>query len=148
MLNTLTVLLSIHVLAAALWVGGGFLLNIAMLLAARSGDPAMRLAAMRLASFAGPLVFLPLALVVLLSGAWLTEKYFDWGDLWVVLGLIGLVTASTVGLLYLTPRTRRAVAGMEQGAPPPSGRNWVPVVGELNLLLIVAVLVLMVIRPT
>jgi len=52
--NTLNVLLSIHVLASVFWVGGGFLLNVAMLLAARSGDPASRLAAMRLAHFVEP----------------------------------------------------------------------------------------------
>jgi len=146
--TTLTVLLSIHVLAAAFWVGGGFLLNVAMLLAGRSGDPGSRLAAMRLAHFAGPKVFTPLALIVLGSGAWMTEKYFDWGDLWIGLGLIGLVTVTSVGLFYLSPRAGRAIAGMEQGLPPPPGRNWVPIVGRLNLLLISAVVVVMVIRPT
>jgi uncharacterized membrane protein len=146
--NTLNVLLSIHILAAVFWVGGGFLLNLAMLLAARSGDPASRLAAMRLAHFVGPRVFLPLAAIVLGSGAWMTEKYFDWEQLWIVLGLIGLVTAISVALLYLTPRAGRAVAAMEQGIPPPPGRNWVPIVGRLNLLLVSAVVVVMVIKPT
>jgi hypothetical protein len=37
---------------------------------------------------------------------------------------------------------------MEQGVPPPPGRNWVPVVGRLNLLLVSAVVVVMVIKPT
>ena len=148
MVTTLTVLLSIHVLAAVFWVGGGFLLNVAMLLAGRSGDPGARLAAMRLAYFVGPRVFLPLALIVLGSGIWMTEKYFDWGELWIQLGLIGLVTAISVALLYLTPRSARAVAAMEAGIPPPPGRNWVPIVGRLNLLLVSAVVVLMVIRPT
>ena len=148
MVNTLTVLLSIHVLAAVFWVGGGFLLNVAMLLAARSGDPASRLAAMRLAHFVGPRVFLPLALIVLGSGIWMTEKYFDWEQLWIILGLIGLVTAISIALLYLSPRAGRAVVAMEQGIPPPPGRNWVPIVGRLNLLLVSAVVVIMVIRPT
>ena len=147
MVNKLTVLQSIHVLAAVFWVGGGFLLNVAMLLAARSDDPASRLAAMRLAHFAGPKVFTPLALIVLGSGAWLTEEYFDWGELWIVLGLIGLVTAITVALFYLSPRAGRAVRAMEQGVPPPPGRNWVPIVGRLNLLLVSAVVVVMVIKP-
>ena len=148
MVNELTVLQSIHVLAAVFWVGGGFLLNVAMLLAARSGDPGSRLAAMRLAHFAGLKVFMPLALIVLASGVWMTEEYYDWGELWIVLGLIGLVTAITVALLYLSPRAGRAVKAMEQGVPPPPGRNWVPIVGRLNLLLVSAVVVVMVIKPT
>jgi len=148
MVNTLTVLLSIHVLAAVFWVGGGFLLNVAMLLAARSGDPASRLAAMRLAQFVGPRVFLPLALIVLGTGIWMTEKYFEWDQLWIVLGLVGLVTAISIALLYLSPRAGRAVLAMEQGVPPPPGRNWVPIVGRLNLVLVSAVVVIMVIKPT
>jgi hypothetical protein len=146
--NTLNVLLSIHVLAAVFWVGGGFLLNVAMLLAARSGDPASRLAAMRLSHFVGPRLFLPLAAIVLGTGVWMTEKYFDWEQLWIVLGLVGLVTAISVALLYLSPRAGRAVAAMEQGIPPPPGRNWVPIVARLNLLLVSAVVVVMVIKPT
>ena len=148
MLNTLTTLLSIHVLAAVFWVGGGFLLNVAMLLAARSGDPASRLAAMRLAHVVGPWLFLPLSLIVLGTGVWMTEKYYEWDQLWIVLGLIGTVTAISIALLYLSPRAGHAVAGMEQGVPPPPGRNWVPVVGRLNLLLVSAVVVVMVIKPT
>jgi len=65
-----------------------------------------------------------------------------------VLGLIGTVTAISIALLYLSPRAGRAVAAMEQGVPPPPGRNWVPVVGRLNLLLVSAVVVIMVIKPT
>lgn len=148
MVNTLNVLVSIHVLAAVFWVGGGFLLNVAMLLAARSGDPASRLAAMRLAHFVGPRLFLPLALIVLGTGIWLTEKYYDWDLLWIVLGVVGLVTAISIALLYLSPRAARAVAAMEQSVPPPPGRNWVPIVGRLNLLLVSAVVVIMVIKPT
>lgn len=148
MVNTLNVLLSIHVLAAVFWVGGAFMLNLAMLLAASSGDPAARLASMRLAHVAGLKVFLPLAAIVLGSGVWMTEKYYDWEQLWIVLGLVGLVTAISVGLLYLAPRAGRAVAAIEQGIPPPPGRNWVPIVGRLNLLLVSAVVVVMIIKPT
>ena len=39
-------------------------------------------------------MFLPLALIVLGSGIWMTEKYFDWEQLWIILGLIGLVIVS------------------------------------------------------
>jgi len=146
--NELTVLTSIHVLAAAFWVGGGLMLNVAMTLAGRSGDPQNMLPAMKLAQFVGSKVFGPLALAVLVTGAWLTEEYYDWGYLWIVLGLIGLVSMQAIGMLYLAPRGGRAIEGMEAGRPPPPGRNWVPAVARLNLLLISAILVLMVIKPT
>ena len=58
------------------------------------------------------------------------------------------MTAITVATFYLGPRAGRAVAGLEAGTPPPPGRNWVPIVGRLNLVLVSAVVVIMVIRPT
>jgi uncharacterized membrane protein len=147
MVNELTVLKSIHVLAAAFWVGGGFALNVAMYLAPRSGNPANMLAAMRLAKFLGTHVFSWLALIVLVTGVWMTEKYYEWGELWIDFGLAGLLIATAIGLFYLRPKAARGIAGIESGAPPPPGRNWVPIVARLNLLIVSAVLVLMVIRP-
>ena len=147
MVDELTVLASIHVLAAAFWVGGGFVLNATMYLAARSGEPANMLGALRLAHFVGVKIFSPLALIVLATGIWMTEKYYSWDQLWISLGLIGVVIATGVGLLYLGPRAARGAAGIEAGQPPPPGRNWVPIVARLNLLLVSTVLVLMVIRP-
>jgi uncharacterized membrane protein len=147
MVNELTVLLSIHVLAAAFWVGGGFVLNIGMFLAGRSGDKANVLATMRLTSFFGRYVMPLLALTVLITGAWMTEDYFSWDLLWIQLGLAGVVITTAVGMLYLGPRAAKGIAAMEAGQPPPPGRNWVPIVARLNLLIVATVLVLMVIRP-
>ncbi|HEX6228686.1 MAG TPA: DUF2269 family protein [Solirubrobacterales bacterium] len=148
MVNELTILKSIHVLAAAFWVGGGFVLNIAMFLAPRSGDKGNMLSAMRLTRFFGRYVLTPLALIVLASGIWLTEDYYDWDQLWIQLGFAGLVIVTAIGLLYLGPRSSKAIAGMEAGRPPPPGRNWTPIVARLNFLIISTVLVLMIIRPT
>lgn len=148
MVDELTILKSIHVLAAAFWVGGGFVLNVAMLLAARSGEPPNMLAAMKLGR-AFTFAILPiLAAVVLITGVWMTEQFYSWDQLWISLGLAGVVVVTAIGMLYLGPRAKRAIAGIEAGQPPPPGRNWVPIVGRINLLLVSAVLVIMVIRPT
>jgi uncharacterized membrane protein len=142
-----TVLKSIHVLAAALWVGGGFGVNVAMILGSRSGEPASMLAAMRFAKYLGHYVFPPLSLITLAVGIWLTESFYAWDELWIQLGLAGLAIATAIGIFYLGPKAAAGVAGMESGTPPPPGRNWVPIVARLNLLIIAAVLVVMVIRP-
>jgi uncharacterized membrane protein len=147
MVDEYTVVKSIHVLAATLWVGGGFAVNVAMMLAARSGEPANMLGAMRFAYALGHHVFPWLSLITLAMGIWLTESFYDWGELWIGLGLLGLIVATAIGIFYLAPKAKGAIAGMESGQPPPPGRNWVPVVARLNLLIVVAVLVLMVIRP-
>ena len=148
MVTELTVLKSIHVLAAAVWVGSGFAINVAMLLAARSGDPQNALAGMRLAKFFGKFVFPTVSLITLVTGIWMTEKFYDWDLLWINLGLAGLVLSTAIGIFYLGPKAAAGIAGMERGDPPPPGRNWVPIVARLNLLIVSAVLVLMVIRPT
>jgi uncharacterized membrane protein len=148
MVDEYTVLKSIHVLAAALWVGGGFALNFAMILASRSGNPANMLAAMRFAKFLGTYVFPLVSAITLGTGVWLTESFYSWDELWIGLGLAGLVIATAIGIFYLGPKAAAGIAGMERGDPPPPGRNWVPIVGRLNLLIIGTVLVLMVIRPT
>lgn len=147
MVNGQTILTSVHVLASALWVGGAFTLNVIMTLAARSGDRGNMLGALRFAHTFGPRVLMPLGLIVLASGVWLTAEYYDWGLLWIQLGLLGVLATSLIGSLYLTPRAARGVAAIEAGQPPPPGRNWVPVVAAINLLILVAVLVVMVIRP-
>ncbi|MGH2956283.1 MAG: DUF2269 family protein [Solirubrobacterales bacterium] len=148
MVNELTVLASIHVLAAVFWVGGGFALNVAMALAGRQADPGPRLAAFRLADLLGLWVFPLLSLIVIATGVWMTEEYYAWDQLWIVLGLIGAVSAITIGLFYIRPRAVRAAAGIAAGAAPPPGRNWVPTVARLNLLLLSAIVVIMVIKPT
>jgi uncharacterized membrane protein len=148
MVDEFTILKSIHVLTAAFWVGGGFPLNVAMLLAARSGQPANALASLRLARAFAMQILPVLAAVMLITGIWMTEQFYSWDQLWISLGLAGAVIVTAVGMLYLGPRAGRAIAGAEAGQPPPPGRNWVPIVGRLNFLLVSAVLVVMVIRPT
>jgi uncharacterized membrane protein len=148
MVDEYTIVKSIHVLAAALWVGTGFAVNIAMALGARSGEPATMLAAMRFAKFLGKFVFPWLSLITLVFGIWLVESFYEWDLLWVQLGMAGLVVSTAVGIFYLGPKSEAGIAGLESGTPPPPGRNWVPIVARLNLLLVAAVLVVMVIRPT
>jgi uncharacterized membrane protein len=148
MVDEFTILKSIHVLAAALWVGSGFALNVVMALAPRSGNPADMLGALRIAKVFGKYVFPPLSLITLVAGVWLTESFYEWDELWIQLGLIGLVIAIGVGIFYLGPKAAAGVEAIERKqAPPPGKRNWVPIVARLNLLLVMTIVVLMVIKP-
>jgi uncharacterized membrane protein len=147
MVDKFTILLSVHVLAAALWVGVGLAVNVAMTLAARSGEPANMLAGLRFSKALGTYFFPWIALVVFASGAWLVEDYFGWDLLWVQIGMAGVIVATAIGVLYLKPRAAAGIEAIERGDPPPPGRNWVPIVARINFLLVSTVLVLMVIRP-
>src|ERR1041384_95501 len=127
MVDEYTVVKSIHVLAAALWVGTGFAVNIAMTLGARSGEPATMLVATRFAQFLGKYVFPWLSLVTLVFGIWLTESFYDWDLLWIQLGMAGLVISTAIGIFYLGPQSAAGIAGLESGAPPPPRRNSGPI---------------------
>lgn len=146
MVNELTVLTSIHVLAAAFWVGGGFLLNVAMIRAARSGDPTNMLPVMKLSHFAARNLFVPLSLIVLATGIWMTTDYYDWDLLWINLGLAGILFV-LASFFYLIPTVGKRIAGAEAGNPPPPGRNWIPIIARTNLTVVSTVVVLMVIKP-
>lgn len=150
MVNELTILTSVHVLAAAFWVGGAFVLNVALTLAARAPEPTPRLHTLRLADVLVPYAFLPIAVIVFGTGVWMTAEYYDFSELWINLGMIGAITVISLALFYIKPRAARAIAAIESGAapPPPGTRNWVPIVGRFNLLLLSALVVIMVIKPT
>src|SRR4051794_1075361 len=104
MIDEYTIVKSVHVLAASLWVGTGFAVNIAMLLGARSGEPASMLAAMRFAKFLGKFIFPTLSLITLAFGIWLTTSFYSWDLLWIKIGLAGVVISTAVGIFYLGPK--------------------------------------------
>ncbi len=135
-------------LAAIFWVGGGFLMNVGMTLAASAKDPPRMLATMKLSDFVGLRVFIPLALIVLGTGIWMTAKYYDFADLWISLSLTGTLVITALIAFYMVPKTRAAVKAIEAGAGPPPKPSKVPLVGRFNLLVASAIVVLMVIRPT
>ncbi|MGI9556716.1 MAG: DUF2269 family protein [Solirubrobacterales bacterium] len=147
MVTTLTVLKSIHVLAAALWIGGALLLNVAVTLAMRADGPEARITTLRLTRFSILWVFAPLAAIVFITGIWLTEEYYDPSDLWISLGMTGWLIAVIVMLAVIWPRAGRMLAALEGGDPPLSPKLAV-YSARFNLVLLSAVLVIMVIRPT
>jgi uncharacterized membrane protein len=148
MLNEQTILTSIHVLAACFLVGAVFAMSVGMGLAGRSRDLIRVRETLRLVVFLGTNVFPVLAGVILATGIWLTADYYDFGDLWISLGIAGLVTAFSIGYLFMRPRGRAALSALDQGGVPPSGPPVPPVVPAINLLILIAVVVIMVIRPS
>lgn len=150
MVNTLTVLKSIHVLAATLWIGGNFVINVLFTLAFGRGDRDQQLFLMRSTEFIGQRLFTPLALIVVGMGIWLTAKYYDFGEYWISYGLGAFVVSFVAGFFFLGPRSGALAAKLEEGADEATiARMARPVmtVARLDLLLLSSIVVMMVIRP-
>ncbi|HYJ25178.1 MAG TPA: hypothetical protein VE027_09260 [Acidimicrobiia bacterium] len=88
-------LLIIHILAAAAWIGGGLLNGFVAPRISRSGVEGAALAWARVAAQAGTSYFNPAGLLTALSGIGLVmvSETYDWSDTFVSIG-IGVVIAA------------------------------------------------------
>ena len=151
MVNTYTVLKSIHVVGAVMWVGSGFLLNVAITLAFTTDDRDSRLRSLKLAEFVGPKLLTPISIVVIGMGVWLAAKYDYFDLLWVRLGLASFVITFLVGIAFLGPQSAKMVEMIEGGSPDQevmAKYRVVSTVARLDSLMLLAIVVIMVIKPT
>lgn len=101
MITGYTVLLTIHILAAILWVGGGVSVHLFGRMAQSSGDPQRMLQFSRDANHIGPRFYAPLSVILLIAGIFLVDKAgYDMSDLWVTLGFIGWAVSFAIGIGY------------------------------------------------
>lgn len=104
-------LLTVHVVAAVIWAGGGAVLHVIGRRAIASGDPARVLQFVRDAGWVGPRLFAPLSLVLIVAGFLLVEEVgASYGDLWITIGMTTWLVAFAIGAGYYA----RPVARVEQ----------------------------------
>ena len=96
-------LLTVHVLGAVLWVGGGVTLHILMRRALRLNDGAARHAAFTELEWVGERFYPVFSLLLLIAGILLvTEEEHGWefGDTFIQVGLTGWVISFLIGILF------------------------------------------------
>jgi uncharacterized membrane protein len=145
-------LLLLHVAAAIVWLGAGFLMHVLAHRAERADDPiAMGALLTDMGSLADRL-FIPASLIVLLAGIGLTiDGPWSFGDLWIVLALAGYAITFVTGAGILGPRTQRIGPMLESGTAGPSVLGELKAffaVARLDFLVLVLILVTMVVKPT
>lgn len=96
-----------HVACAILWVGGGFALMVAAMRADRAGDIAGTLQIMRTVGDLGNRLFMPMSVLTLLFGLIMCWFWVGFGDLWIVLGLIGFAVSAVIGSAIFKPTADR-----------------------------------------
>jgi uncharacterized membrane protein len=113
--------LFLHVTAVIVWVGGAATIQVFGVLTKRAADPAKTAFFASNVSFTVRRVFLPAALVVLLSGIGLkVEGHWDWGEPFIVFGLVFWTLVSLVAFGYLGGAIGRAGAQLASEGPSPA----------------------------
>jgi uncharacterized membrane protein len=151
-MNLYDFLKSVHVLAAVIWVGGAFTMQLLGTRAVSSRDPQKMAAFGQSAEFMGTRVFMPASLVVLVFGVWAVfEGSWSWGDFWILWGLVGVLFSAIVGASYLGPESARVGALSAQRGADDSEvvrrRDRLVLVSRIELVILLTVVFVMVTKP-
>jgi uncharacterized membrane protein len=112
-------LLAVHVLCAAIWVGGAVMMHIYGRLATKEG-PERELVFTRESIRLGNVMFAPLSVILLIAGVLLVDEAgYGYGDLWVTLGFLGFLNSFVMGVAYY-PRAGRRYEEIAGGEGPGS----------------------------
>ena len=114
-MNRYEILLFFHIAFVIVWIGSGFLFHVLGYRADRANDErAVRQIVDDLVALANTL-FIPSSLLVVVSGILLTlDGPWSFGDLWIVLGLVGFAITFLTGLLWIKPQSERVQGVIER----------------------------------
>jgi uncharacterized membrane protein len=147
------ILKAIHVLAGVTWVGGAIGQNVmaTRLLKANDGPVMARFA--KEAEWIGTRVFLPSSLVLLALGIWMVIGFDLWefSDLWVELGILGIILTVVTGAAVIGPTSKKVGELIEkQGPDDPEIQVQIRKllkIARIDLVVLVLVVVDMVAKP-
>ena len=105
---TFQIYLAIHVIAAFVWVGGDITLTTLGIVFERRGEGDTLAALGRMGTWIGTRVYTPALFVVIAFGiALMHEMDIDWGQFWVIFGLIGWACRRLLGIGFVGPELGR-----------------------------------------
>jgi uncharacterized membrane protein len=153
MVTTYTVLKTIHVLAAIIWLGGSLMLMVLGERARRHRDEPGRLAGtIQEISFVAPRTFIPASLVLVITGFWMVQNGGLPYNTWVVLGIIGWGVTFLTGNLFLGPSSKKAAEALATSGPSDqltlSSVDRLLLAVRVDELILVLIIIDMVIKPT
>ena len=112
------VLLFLHIATAVIWLGSGFFVQMLVARAEKIGDRLFLKQFSAYPAWMTQRIFIPASLAVLVLGILLTiEGPWTFGQLWIVLGLVGYALSFLTGILLLEPQGKRIHAAIEAHGP-------------------------------
>lgn len=146
-------LLLLHVISAILWVGAAAVYFALELRTDLSGDLEREASHNDDAGWLAPRLFIPASVGTLAFGVLAAlEGDWDFGSLWIVIGLGGFAISFATGIGYFEPEIKKLAAAIEQRGPAdPEVRRRVAslkMVGRMELAVLFVVVAAMVTKPT
>ena len=144
---------AVHVVSAVLWIGGGAFLTFMAMATERSDDPGRLIEVARQAEWGATRIFVPASFVVLGMGIALTiNGDLDWGQFWLVFGLVAWAISTAIGVGFLTPRIKTLNSLIdERGERDPGVQAAVrPILlaARLDIALLLLIVVDMTVKPS
>lgn len=147
-----TILKTVHVLAAVVWVGGAVTVNILGTRVAAARDGQALAAYGRNTEWVGTHVYMPSSIIVLVFGIFTVIKGgFGFWQGWIIFGIAGIVITALTGSLFLGPELKRIAGIVEsRGAEDPEAierSTRLIRIGRIDLLILILVVIDMVLKP-
>ena len=143
--------LFVHVLAAVIWVGGGFALNVIGTRLVKTSDPETLGAFARETAFIGQRIYAPASLVLFAAGVAMTLDVWSFRQLWIAIGVAGFLYSFVTGAGIIGPlsgRTGKLIA--EKGAHDPqvlANIRKLFLFGRIELVVMIVVIAAMTLKP-
>jgi uncharacterized membrane protein len=143
-------LLTAHVLAAVVWVGGSVLaLTLGYYL--RSRDIDTRVEYTRWTEWLGPRLFAPMSVIVIIAGSLLADRLYDFDQTWLTLGYIGWFLSFAIGVGFYPREGAKREKLIEQSSVGnelvAKSVNRVLTVATVDTLIVVLVVIDMTTKP-
>ena len=97
----------LHVLTAIIWIGGVFVMLLLGMNAAKSRNDAQLVQVVQQMGWAAERIYIPASIATVLLGMIVAALGDMWGDLWVIVGLVGMLITMALGILALSPRVKK-----------------------------------------
>ena len=145
-------LLTIHVLAAIIWLGGGIAMHILGRRVLKRNDPQEIYKFSAEVNLIGMRLYAPTSLILLVAGILLVnEAGYEFSQLWITLGFLGWIFSFLVGIGYYGPQDKKLQALVAADGPTSPGVaanvRQALMVNSFELLILTLVVIDMTTKP-
>jgi uncharacterized membrane protein len=145
-------LLTIHVLAAVVWVGGGIAMHILGRRVLKRGDSQEIYKFSEEVNLIGLRLYAPTSLILLVAGILLVNEVgYEFSQLWITLAFIGWAFSFIVGVGYYGPQDKKLQALVAADGPTAPGVvanvRQALFVNQIEILILVLIVVDMTVKP-